>query len=227
MSEDETRREPVRSLADLVVPRRPAGVPYDQGEDVDAGALLAANGYTEETDELIALLDSPLAVFQSAAARILGARRERGAIDALQRLANDTRAEEVPRVQAAFALARMDVAGARDLLIALLALSVEASPAPLQAAGALAILGDPRGFATVRLALDSPNRVTAMVACKQLYAFAAHDGLSLPDGHRVDVFGAFRRALRRPEPAIAGEARAQLVALGTPQAQEVLHEEIP
>ena len=85
--------------------------------------------------------------------------------------------------------------------------------APLQAAGALARLGDPRGFPKVRASLDSPNAVTAIVACKQLYVFAQLDGGDL------DVYEAFGRALERSERNIVGEARAQLEALGTEKAR--------
>lgn len=204
---------PSRSLDDLILPRRPAGVPYAQGDDYDAQALLTANGHPTDTQALIGLLESDLSIFQAAAARALGAQGAQTAIGALQRLAADTRAEETARAQAAFALARMRVDGAADLLIDLLATSPEASPAPLQAAAALAQLGDPRGFPVVRAALDSPSRVTAMIAAKQLYAFAALDGRPLSDGGRVDLPEAFRRAMARPEEAIAGEARAQLAEL--------------
>ena len=63
---------PTTSLADLVVPRRPQGVPYSEGEDFDAQALLEANGYAADTEQLIELLESPIGVFQAAAARLLG-----------------------------------------------------------------------------------------------------------------------------------------------------------
>lgn len=201
---------PSRSLDDLVFPRRPSGVPYAQGDDYDALALLTANGYGTDADTLIGLLDADLGILQAAAARALGAQGAHPAIGALQRLAHNTSAEETARAQAAFALARMGVGGATDALISLLNRSPEASPAPLQAAGALAALGDPQGFPIVRAALDSPSRVTAMVACKQLYAFARLNGRPLPEGGRVDLPEAFRRALARPEEFIVGEARAQM-----------------
>ncbi len=214
---------PTRTLADLVVPRRPAGVPLADGDDHDARALLTVNGYATGRDALAGLLGSSLAVFQAAAARLLGAENARGAADALARLAHDEAAEETARVQAAFALTRLGVGDGADVLARLLALSPEASPAPLQAAGALARLGDPRGFEAVRSALGSANPVTAVVACKQLYAFVPLDGLAHDSGTaRVDAFGAYARALARPEPNVAGEARAQLDALGTPPARALL-----
>lgn len=220
--DERSGRVPSRSLAELVVPRRPGDVAYEQGEDHDARALLIENGYTTATEELIGLLDAEIGILQAAAARTLGARYERSAASPLERVAQDAGVEETVRVQAAFALARMGVSDGGELLIKLLGLSPEATPAPLHAAGALAQLGDPRGFEVVRIALDSPNPVTAMVACKQLYAFAALDGRPLPGSGRVDAFEAFGRALRRPESNISGEARAQLKALGTEKARETL-----
>lgn len=217
-------RQPVRSLEDVVAPRRPAGVPYDQGEDVDAQALLEANGYGVSVAELVDTLDSPIAMFQAAAARLLGARQERAAREPLDRITRDRFADETVRVQAAYALARMGDDAARDRLAELLALPLEATPAPLQAAGALARLGDPRGFAVALAGLESPNRVIAMIAAKQLYAFAPLDGAELPDGGRVAAYQAFRRALRRPEPNIVGETRAQLDYLETPEARALRDE---
>ena len=215
-------RPPKRDLADLVMPRRPSGVPYAQSDDYDAQALLTANEFSTETEELIVLLDSELGIFQAAAARTLGARNARTAIEALTRLAQNAAIEETARVQAAFALARMQVAGAREILARLLELNPEASPAPLQAASALACLGDPSGFKQVRSALDSQNSLTAMIACKQLFAFAEFDGRPLPGGGVVDMYGAFKRALSRPERNIYGEAVAQLIALDTPPARALL-----
>jgi HEAT repeat protein len=216
--------QPTRSLDDLVAPRRPAGVPSAVGEDHDAEALLTANGHATDTEALVELLDSGLGIFQAAAARLLGARQERSATDALERIARDPVIEETARAQAAYALARMGRDEGRNLLVELLQMSPEASPAPLQAAAALAQLGDPRGFPVVRTALDSSNRVTAMIACKQLHAFVPLDGRPLPDGGRVDVFEGFRRALTRPEANIVGEARAQLAEIGTDRARAILDE---
>lgn len=221
-SDDGPDRQPTRSLEDLVVPRRPSDVPYEDGADHDARSLLTENGYTTDTEELLEVLDSDVGVLRAAAARTLGARGERAAIDALERIARDAAVDETVRVQAAYALARMDVPGAREVLVELLDLPVEASPAPSQAAGALARLGDPRGFDVVGTALDSPNRVTAMVACKQLYAFVPLDGQSLPDGGNVDAYEPFERALEHPEPDVADEARIQLESVDTDRAEALL-----
>ena len=96
---NEERRQPTRSLEDMVVPRRPAGIPYGDGDDYDARALLDANGYTDETDDLLGLLTSDLAILQAAAARVLGAEGNRSAIPALESLANYAIADETVRVR--------------------------------------------------------------------------------------------------------------------------------
>ena len=196
------------------MPRRPAGIPDDEGDDHDAMALLEANGFDRSTEALLEALGSDLEIFQAAAARALGAGSERRAIAALDRLARDGDAPETVRVQAALALARMGEPGAHEILVRELEGSPEASPAPLQAAAGLARLGDARGFDIVRSALDSPNRVTAMIAVKQLGGFATFDD--------IDLEGAFRAALERPEPSVGGEARAQLTALDTDAARRLL-----
>jgi len=217
-------RPQTRDLSDLVVPRRPSGVPYAEGEDYDARELLTVNGYSLETQELIAALGANLSIFQAAAARLLGAKNERTAIPFLSKLAQDTSVEETARGQAAYALARLGVPEGREVLARLIEMNPEAGPAPLQAAGALARLGDPAGFPVVRHALQSSNSVIAMIACKQLYAFAEQEGALLPGGDTVKVYEAFRWALSRPERNITGEAKAQLVGLGTDEARGLLKE---
>ena len=213
---------PLPSLQDLVIPRRPSGIPYAEGEEYDARSLLTANGFDLETDQLIALLDVDFGILQAAAARVLGARQERTSIVKLTQLALDGAMEETARVQAAYALARMEEPGGREQLVELLGYSVGASPAPLQAAAALASLGNPLGFDKVSKGLDSPNRLIAMVACKQLYAFVPLDGSPLADNVFVDVYQAYSRALERSEPNIVGEALAQLAELDTRQAHAIL-----
>ncbi len=224
MSDEQStpKRSPTTDLAHLVMPRRPSGIPYETGEDYDAQAMLTANGYTIETQNLIDLLDSKLSVFQAAAARTLGAKGARTAIDALQRLADDNTADETSRVQAAFALARMQVTKGKDMLNEMLKVSPEISPAPIQAAGALAQLGDSSGYTLIYTALKSTNPLIAMVACKQLFKFVPFDGQILPDGEHVDIFGLYTLALERPEANITGEAYAQLEALDTEQARATL-----
>jgi HEAT repeat protein len=222
-SHQKPSRPPTRQLSDLVVPIRPEGVSYENGEDYDAQALLTANSYDLETSQLVSLLRSDLGIFQAAAARLLGLKGVHTATRALKRLAKDSTAEETARVQAAFALARLRVPGAIELLASLLDLDPDISPAPLQAAGALARLGDPRGFPIIRQALASPNRVVAMVACKQLYAFVQLDGQLLPGGGKVEIFETFRKALERQEANITGEARVQLAELDTEQARTLLN----
>ena len=56
-------------LGDVSVPRRAAGVPYAQGEDHDALALLESNGIGTTTPELLAALESGPEFFHAAVAR--------------------------------------------------------------------------------------------------------------------------------------------------------------
>ena len=51
------------------MPRRPAGTPPGEGDDVDARALLEANGLGSGPAELVELLGSDLGIVQAAAAR--------------------------------------------------------------------------------------------------------------------------------------------------------------
>ena len=186
------------------MPRREAGVPPGQGDDHDARALLDANGLDSGPAELVELLAPGIGIVQAAAARVLGADGVREAIPQLERLARDPAAEETARVQAAYALARLGVDEGHDLLRELARLDHETGPAAVQAAAALAALGDPVGFDVVQRALESPNRLTAMVAAKQLHAFADLD---------VELDDAWARVLGRPERPVVGEALAQLAAL--------------
>jgi HEAT repeat protein len=188
-------------------------VPPGEGDDHDANALLEANELGSDPAELVELLDSGIGIVQAAAARVLGANGVREAVEPLRRLAGDRTAEETARVQAALALGRLGDDSGREVLHELVRLDPEAGPAPLQAAAALARLGDPSGFPVVRAALESPNRLTATVAAKQLHAF-------VPFGD--DVYEAFERALARPEPQVTGEARAQLAAIDSDRARELL-----
>lgn len=187
-----------------MLPRREAGVPPGQGDDHDARALLEVNGLGSEPAQLVDLLGSGIGIVQAAAARVLGADGVREAVPLLERLARDPAVEETVRVQAAYALARLGVKEGHDLLRELACLDPETGPAAVQAAAALAALGDPAGFDVERRALESPNRLTAMVAAKQLHAFADLD---------VDLDEAWARALASPERPVVGEALAQLAAL--------------
>ena len=172
------------------MPRREAGVPPEQGDDHDARALLTRTGSSPTPAELVELLDSGIGIVQAAAARVARRRRRpRGDSSGCERLARDPAAEETARVQAAYALARLGVDEGHDVLRELAGLIPEAGPAAVQAAAALAALGDPSGFEVERRALESPNQLTAMVAAKQLHAYAGLD---------VDLDDAWARALRRP-----------------------------
>lgn len=217
-----SQRQPTQSLADLTVPQMPANVPLAERDDVYAASLLKANGYGDSTADLLHALDNPISVLQAAAARALGARGEQAAIGALERLAANRAVEETVQVQATEALARLHVPGATEKLAEFLQISPETTPAPLQAAAALARLGRPEGFRVVLGALQSSNPVTVMTAVKQLLAFVSLDGQDGPDGSRVDIYAALERVMTGPLPRVAAEARSILRLLETPDARGLL-----
>lgn len=196
--------EPGQSgLGDLAVPRIPGW--GDEAADAQAAALLASSGCTTPR----VALASPISIVQAAGARLLGASGEDEARGDLVALATDAGREETVQVEAAYALARLGDPRGTPELRRVLELPIEASPAPLQAAGALAWAGDPTGLAVVRRGLASSNPVTAIVATKQLPAFALLQGQATPDG-TVDVPLLYRLALDHPDERVVREARAQL-----------------
>ena len=86
----------------------------------------------------------------------------------------------------------------------------------MQAAGALAQIERGDGFGSLLTALQSENRVLAMVACKQLIHFVPLHG------DELDVYQGYRLALAHGEQAVRGEALAQLDEIDTNQAKALL-----
>ena len=179
---------------------RPRGLPYAEADDFDARALLEDRGEGTGREGLERLLREGEPIVQAAAARTLGADGHADAVDPLRRLATDDGADEVARVQAAFALARLGHDDGREALAAWAEASADATHAPIVAAGALARLGDARGLPVVLDALraDGP---WATVAARQLHAF-----LPLDDA----AYRAAGLALAHPSESVRTEARAQL-----------------
>jgi len=196
------------SLADLQIVRPPGGGPYAEVEDRHAEALLEANGFGRGPDELRRAIDSGVGVIVAAAARVAGITGDEESLDLLAEL-RDPLLEETVLVQVGYALARNERPRGIEMLAEQLEVDPATSPAPLQAAGALARLGDPRGWPLVLSALESGDDLNAMVACKQLFAFRDLDGQATADGSRVDVDAGYRAALGRGG-SIADEARLQL-----------------
>lgn len=184
---------PRLTLEDLALPEPRADVPLADAEDVHAEDILTANGVPLNAGGLQLALDSGIELLQAAAARVAGAHGERAAIDSLRALAAGN--GDTDRAAAAYALARLGEEQGVEALIACLDLPVEAYVAPVQAAGALARLGDMRGLGVVERALRSSNEIVRAVATKQL-GFFGEQGRPL-----------LEQALRDDDPEIVRQAR--------------------
>jgi HEAT repeat protein len=116
------------------------------------------------------------------------------------------------RVEAALALARL---GDRDEGIAVLREELGGrffEDAPVRAARALALLGDPAGWPCVLEALASPLPSNRMEAVATLPVFLPFDGTEV-DGRKVDVRAQLRRAAEDEEKLLRRDALAALEAL--------------
>lgn len=196
-----------RRAGPVSIPERPKGLPYADGGDFDARAILEERGEATDPASLVGVLREGEPMLQAAAARTLGADGHAEAADALRRLAADAAAEEVARAQAAYALARLGLDEGREALVELLDVPREASPASLVAAGALARLGDARGLALVRAELRAKGGAWATVAVQQLHAFLPLAGGAADADVVYEVAGL---ALAHGSEAVRTEAQLQL-----------------
>lgn len=190
----------------------PPDLPYEDLDDWQARALLSANGVGDSEAEVLASLRAEDGNLRALAAHHLGTLGARDAVPALLVATHED--DEVVRVEAAWSLARLGEDSALQQLLDLAALPVEASVVPLKAAGYLARVGRPDGFAAVRDGLESENFLVRMTATRQLYFFVSLDRMPLADGTRVDVRELFPRALADDEEDVRWAARSQLEALG-------------
>lgn len=178
----------------------PPDLPYEELDDWQARALLTANGIGETEDELLAALGANDANLRALAAHHLGALGAAAAVPALRRAAAED--DDLVQVEAAWSLARLGHEEGTRRLLELIGIPVDASVVPLKAAGYLARLGRPDGFAAARAGLESDNFLVRLTATKQLFFFAPR-----PD---VDLAEAFRRALSDEEEDVRWAARYQL-----------------
>jgi len=126
------------------------------------------------------------------------------------------------RVEAALALARL---GETDQALPLLHQELAGAffaDAPLRAARALALLGDPSGYGRVLEALASPLPSNRMEAIAVLPAFVPYAGRSTPDGQTIDPVEALVRAAGDAEPILRRDALTALADLDDARARETL-----
>jgi HEAT repeat protein len=185
------------------------------GADADAARArastdrLADEGYDGPQGLVRALEDESLAV-RSEAAFVLGMNGAEEAEPALRRALEDESARV--RVEAALALARL---GRRDEGMAVLREELGGrffADAPLRAARALALLGDPSGWPCLLEALSSElpsNRMEAIAALPAFLPFNGHE----VDGRTIDVRAQLERATEDQEELLRRDALAALEAL--------------
>lgn len=150
---------------------------------------------------------------------MLGHRKDANAANALRRSLKDPEARV--RVEAALAVARLnDGSAAMPVLVRELQGQFFAD-APLRAARALAVLGDPAGYPRVKEALASElasNRLEAVAVLPAFLPFQGKTGGSTT----IDVIGALIEASHDAEPLIRRDALVKLARLDDPRVKEAL-----
>ncbi|GAB4190270.1 MAG: hypothetical protein OHK0022_02850 [Roseiflexaceae bacterium] len=206
----------------LDVPNPPPGTPYQEIDDYWHRELLRMNGVAAEEPALVEALASPHATLRGAAAHTLGSLQACAAIAHLrEKLADE---HDLVGVEAAYALGRMAQADGRAALAGFLGHPLNAYLSPPLAAGYLARLGDPRGFAVITQCFDQQQGGSRMLACKQLLLFARFQGQPGPDGAPIDVLALFGRALADPDANFQWQALVQIRELPPEQARPLLED---
>lgn len=186
----------------------PYDLPYDEYDDHNAMALLAANGIPEDEEGIIEALAAQTGVLLAAAAHAAGSVGIPAAVPRLRELASGQ--DDQAAVEAAFALVRLGVDEGRDVLHEALGRSVDAYLSPMLAASYLARLGDPAGYPVVAAALGSEFVSSRMLACKALLQLVPFHGQTDASGKPIDVAALYARALSDPDEGVQGEALVQL-----------------
>ena len=195
--------------------------PEDTRRAEASAQRLRALGYDAGTlDGLARALSSTNVAVRAEAAFLLGHARDRGACEILLQSLKDSDARV--RVEAALALAR--AGGVEDEVRAILVdeLSGELfEDAPLRAARALALLGDPAGYGRVIEALESELPSNRMEAINVLPVFLPFKGRAV-EGQVVDVVAALERAAVDAEPILRRDALRLLAETADPRARVLL-----
>jgi HEAT repeats len=193
--------------------------PEDEGRREASSRGLQGLGFATDAGGLArALADESLGI-RAEAAFLLGFLPGRASLDPLRRALSDESARV--RVEAALALARQgEVERALPVLRAEL-LGAFFADAPLRAARALALLGDPRGYSRVLEALRSELPSNRMEAIAAIPSFLRYVGQAL-DGAPMDPVAELVRAAQDPEEILRRDALSALAATGDSRAIPVL-----
>lgn len=213
---------PTYRMPNLDIPNPPGDISYADFEQYRNQAILEKNGIPLSEAELIDALGATTNILQAAVAHTLGSLASTAAAPALKRLLSTP--EDLVRVEAAYALARIGVREGKEVLVQCMTYPVDAYLFPAIAAGYLARLGDPRGFQTVVSCLDLNISAIRMIACKQLYFFVPFQGTPDVTGKPIDVLYEFGRALKDLDSAVQWQALVQLRELRAPGSRVVLRD---
>lgn len=199
--------------------------PEDKRRSIDCIRELESRGYTIDAPGLTQALKSSELSDRTFAAFLLGYNKQTSAQEALETALKDGSARV--RVEAALALARLGKPGkATPVLLAELN-GKFFEDAPLRAARALALLGDPVGYDRVIEALHSPLPSNRMEAIAVLPVFLPYAGQSVK-GQMVDPVTALVEAVTDPEPILRRDALTALALTrddrATPVLQAALHD---
>ena len=189
------------------IPDPPEGQGYAEYEDFKALALLDVNGIARDEASLVGALRTSSPVLQGAAAHALGFLGMASAVGALEHL--EAEADDLVKVEAAYALVRLGEDQFRETLHAALSDPVNAYLGAPVAAGDLARLGDPAGFPVIEPCLADENLIARIGGCKQLFFFVPLQGLPAADERPVDAVGVLKRLLDDPDPEIRRVAEWQ------------------
>lgn len=159
---------------------------FNHADDARANASrqrLQSRGYSTDTSGLIQSLSSPEVAVRAEAAFLIGYGEKISAQGAVHQRLQDSSARV--RVEAAYALARL---GRKSEVEALLIKELQGEffqDAPLRAARALALLGNPVGYYRVIEAFKSPLASNRMEAIAVLPAFLPYAGQRI-EGEIID-----------------------------------------
>jgi HEAT repeat protein len=204
----------------LNIPNPPSDLSYWEFEDFRNREILKANGISLSEDDLIAALKERRNVLQAAVAHTLGSLSSRPAIPILKDFLASS--EDLVKVEAAYALARLGVPEGKEVLVQCLGYPVDAYLFPAIAAGYLAQLGDPQGFNTVVKCFDVDIPAIRMLACKQLYFFVRFQGQQDKDGNPIDVYRLLNRALKDTDTDLQWQALVQLREIRSTISKKIL-----
>lgn len=198
----------------------PNDLSYVDFEDYYAIELLKVNNIEVSEQSLITELNNRETVLQGASAHALGNMGSTAAIQELKQLC--TISEDLVKVEAAYALARIGVSEYRNTLKECLNYPVHAYLGPSIAAGDLARLGDSIGFPVLSKCFQINNLIIRAIACKQIILFLPFQNTLTGNGQKVDAYALFEQALHDSHPEVQRIALVQMRELRTPKIRNLL-----